>query len=303
MELINEIYRHPDADREARRFAVATAASLIFPFAPHLGAEVFELLTGERVWEEPWPAAGPGDAGGRHVRARLPGQRQGPRPRAGADRRRARRAGEAGAGRPGRSGSTSTATRSSRWSSCPTSWSTSSSARRGAARDPLRSRTSRSSARGGDPEARTSPTPRTSGAALAQRRRDRRLRRPRRRDGGGVAGRRRRGRHRRRDPARARSRRRQRVGEGRHPDRARRAAQRPDRARRRRGDRGRRRLRDAVGDRARAAGRRLPCLGLRHLGRSTGSSRADSPRRRRSSWRSRTPPRSTRSPCRSSPPI
>ena len=31
----------------------------MFPFAPHLGAEVFELLTGRRVWEEPWPAADP----------------------------------------------------------------------------------------------------------------------------------------------------------------------------------------------------------------------------------------------------
>ena len=41
------------------RFAVATAGSLIFPFAPHLGAEVYELMTGERVWEEPWPEADP----------------------------------------------------------------------------------------------------------------------------------------------------------------------------------------------------------------------------------------------------
>jgi leucyl-tRNA synthetase len=40
-------------------FATATAASLIFPFAPHLGAEVYELLTGERVWEQPWPDADP----------------------------------------------------------------------------------------------------------------------------------------------------------------------------------------------------------------------------------------------------
>ena len=41
------------------RFAVATAGSLIFPFAPHLGAEVFEMMTGRRVWEEPWPQADP----------------------------------------------------------------------------------------------------------------------------------------------------------------------------------------------------------------------------------------------------
>ena len=40
-------------------FATATAASLIFPFAPHCGAEVYETLTGQRVWEEPWPDADP----------------------------------------------------------------------------------------------------------------------------------------------------------------------------------------------------------------------------------------------------
>jgi leucyl-tRNA synthetase len=59
MELVNEIYRHPEADEGARRFAVATAASLVFPFAPHLGAEVYEMLTGRRVWTEPWPDADP----------------------------------------------------------------------------------------------------------------------------------------------------------------------------------------------------------------------------------------------------
>ena len=59
MELVNEVYRHPDADPAARRFATVTAASLVFPFAPHLAAEVYEMLTGRRVWEEPWPAADP----------------------------------------------------------------------------------------------------------------------------------------------------------------------------------------------------------------------------------------------------
>jgi leucyl-tRNA synthetase len=59
MELVNEIYRYPEADAAARRFATATAASLMFPFAPHLGAEVYEQLTGRRVWEEPWPDADP----------------------------------------------------------------------------------------------------------------------------------------------------------------------------------------------------------------------------------------------------
>jgi len=59
MELVNELNRHPDADPRARRFAVAAAASLVFPFAPHLGAEVYEMITGERVWEQPWPQADP----------------------------------------------------------------------------------------------------------------------------------------------------------------------------------------------------------------------------------------------------
>jgi len=59
MELVNELYRHPEADRAARRFATATAASLLFPFAPHLGSEVYERLTGQRVWEQPWPEADP----------------------------------------------------------------------------------------------------------------------------------------------------------------------------------------------------------------------------------------------------
>jgi leucyl-tRNA synthetase len=65
MELVNEAYRLKDGLYEAPaggaavRFATATAASLIFPFAPHLGSEVYERLTGERVWEQPWPQADP----------------------------------------------------------------------------------------------------------------------------------------------------------------------------------------------------------------------------------------------------
>jgi leucyl-tRNA synthetase len=65
MELVNDAYRLKDGlygDSEgdaAVRFATATAASLIFPFAPHLGAEVFERLSGERVWERAWPQADP----------------------------------------------------------------------------------------------------------------------------------------------------------------------------------------------------------------------------------------------------
>jgi len=65
MELVNEAYRLKDglygdpAGVAAVRFAAATAASLIFPFAPHLAAEVWERLDGGRVWERPWPVADP----------------------------------------------------------------------------------------------------------------------------------------------------------------------------------------------------------------------------------------------------
>ncbi len=65
MELVNDAYRLKDGlygepeGAAAMRFATATAASLIFPFAPHLGSEVFERLSGERVWEQPWPEADP----------------------------------------------------------------------------------------------------------------------------------------------------------------------------------------------------------------------------------------------------
>jgi leucyl-tRNA synthetase len=41
------------------RFALTTAASLLFPFAPHCSADVYEMLTGGRVWEQPWPQADP----------------------------------------------------------------------------------------------------------------------------------------------------------------------------------------------------------------------------------------------------
>ncbi len=65
MELVNEAYRVKDglygdpAGEAALRFATATAASLLFPFAPHLGAEVYEAVEGGRVWEEPWPKPDP----------------------------------------------------------------------------------------------------------------------------------------------------------------------------------------------------------------------------------------------------
>ena len=58
MELVNDCYRRRDSvSADALHFATAMAASLIFPFAPHCGAEVYEKLTGARVWEQPWPVA------------------------------------------------------------------------------------------------------------------------------------------------------------------------------------------------------------------------------------------------------
>ncbi len=60
MELTNTISRRReqgDASPGALRFALGTAASLLFPFAPHTAADAFHRLTGERVWEVPWPAA------------------------------------------------------------------------------------------------------------------------------------------------------------------------------------------------------------------------------------------------------
>jgi leucyl-tRNA synthetase len=58
MELVNEAYRQRDAVHPSTlHYATATAASLIFPFAPHTGSDVYEMLTGERAWEQPWPEA------------------------------------------------------------------------------------------------------------------------------------------------------------------------------------------------------------------------------------------------------
>ena len=61
MELINEVSKavneEDDTDPATLRFALGSAASLLFPFAPHVSADAYELLSGERVWDEPWPAA------------------------------------------------------------------------------------------------------------------------------------------------------------------------------------------------------------------------------------------------------
>jgi leucyl-tRNA synthetase len=55
MELLNECSRlRESASVESKRFALATAASLLFPFAPHVSADIYDRLTGERVWEQSW---------------------------------------------------------------------------------------------------------------------------------------------------------------------------------------------------------------------------------------------------------
>jgi leucyl-tRNA synthetase len=60
MELLNECSRlREQVTPAAQRFALASAASLLFPFAPHVCADIYERLTGERVWEQPWPQADP----------------------------------------------------------------------------------------------------------------------------------------------------------------------------------------------------------------------------------------------------
>jgi leucyl-tRNA synthetase len=65
MELVNDAYRLKDAlygdehGERTLRFASATVASLLFPFAPHLAAEAYELLGGGHVWETPWPGSDP----------------------------------------------------------------------------------------------------------------------------------------------------------------------------------------------------------------------------------------------------
>jgi leucyl-tRNA synthetase len=58
MELLNDCSRlREEASVQTQRFALATAASLLFPFAPHVSADIYDRLMGERVWEQPWPQA------------------------------------------------------------------------------------------------------------------------------------------------------------------------------------------------------------------------------------------------------
>ena len=61
MELVNELTpaKRGEAAPGSVRFALGAAASLLSPFAPHVSADAYHLLIGERVWEQPWPEADP----------------------------------------------------------------------------------------------------------------------------------------------------------------------------------------------------------------------------------------------------
>jgi leucyl-tRNA synthetase len=60
MELLNDCSRmREELNVNTLRFGLATAASLLFPFAPHTCSDMYNLLAGERVWEQPWPQADP----------------------------------------------------------------------------------------------------------------------------------------------------------------------------------------------------------------------------------------------------
>ncbi|HEX4837046.1 MAG TPA: class I tRNA ligase family protein, partial [Solirubrobacteraceae bacterium] len=60
MELLNDCSRmREQVTRDTLRFGLVTAASLLFQFAPHVCSDICDMLTGERVWEQPWPLADP----------------------------------------------------------------------------------------------------------------------------------------------------------------------------------------------------------------------------------------------------
>ena len=85
MELVNEAYRHrEDVHPATLHFATATAASLIFPFAPHTGADVYEHADGRARVGAAVAGGRPGAARARHGRGRPAGQRQAARPHPGA---------------------------------------------------------------------------------------------------------------------------------------------------------------------------------------------------------------------------
>ena len=57
MELVHELAA--DVLAPGTRFAAETAVSLIQPYAPHIGEELWARLGRERLWTSPWPVADP----------------------------------------------------------------------------------------------------------------------------------------------------------------------------------------------------------------------------------------------------
>jgi leucyl-tRNA synthetase len=57
MELVNELGRSPEDP--GARFVAESAVSLLQPYAPHIGEELWSRLGHERLWEQPWPEADP----------------------------------------------------------------------------------------------------------------------------------------------------------------------------------------------------------------------------------------------------
>jgi leucyl-tRNA synthetase len=57
MKLSNETSKalQDGVSRNVAAETLATVASLLFPFAPHVAAEIYYQLTGEYVWTTPWP--------------------------------------------------------------------------------------------------------------------------------------------------------------------------------------------------------------------------------------------------------
>jgi len=65
-ELVNACARHQSEQGRAERggqvafrYAVQTAVSVLFPFAPHVACELWDALGGEALWEVSWPTADP----------------------------------------------------------------------------------------------------------------------------------------------------------------------------------------------------------------------------------------------------
>ena len=67
MELSNDIggrsgrraSRRPRPGRAVLAYALETMVRLLEPFAPHMGAELWEMMGREDIWDAPWPEADP----------------------------------------------------------------------------------------------------------------------------------------------------------------------------------------------------------------------------------------------------